>query len=125
MKGARRCDSDHKVYPVIVRPKLSGFFNPRPNRYQFLDFQLNVLALISCLQVGCGPIEVGLILADLNLEQAGTLERAYYRYIDCISVYICVAADMFIKRTLEDEVVETYKKELRKRKGRIMSQSKW
>ena len=49
------------------------------------------------------------------MEQTGTLERVYYRFIDRISLHICAAADIFVGRALEDEVVETYKMELQKK----------
>ena len=101
-----------EFYPVVIVPKRSGLAKNTTRMYKFLDFESNVLALVSYLHVGCGPSEVGLILANLNLEEAGKLERAYYQYIDRISSHIRDAADKAIEVALEAEVVETYKRML-------------
>ena len=99
-------------FPVIVEPKLSCFHSASSCKYKFLDFESNVKALISCLHIGCGPQEVGLILSNLNFESARTLERAYYQKINRLTVHIRDAAEMFVKEALHLEVEETYKKKI-------------
>ena len=54
-------------------------------------------------------------MANLNLNKAYMLERAYYNYIDRISVHLCEDSDFFVRRSLDAEVVETYKNQLRKK----------
>ena len=96
-------------YPIVVEPKMSSFGDRNSKKYTFLDFESNILSLVACLQVGCGSNEVGLVMSNLNLEKAYMLERAYYFYIDRISVHIREASDYFVQRSLDAEVVETYK----------------
>ena len=70
-------------YPVVLEPRFTRqFYKEKERYYQFLDFEDNVMALISCLHVGCGPNEIGLVLANNNLD--ADLENAYYRHIDLI-----------------------------------------
>ena len=102
-------------YPIVVEPKLSSIGDSNSKKYSFLDFESNILSLVACLQVGCGSHEVGLVMSNLNLNKAYMLERAYYNYIDRISVHLREASDFFVRRSLDAEVVETYKNQLRKK----------
>ena len=54
-------------------------------------------------------------MSNLNLNKAYMLERAYYNYIDRISVHLREASDFFVRRSLDAEVAETYKNQLRKK----------
>ena len=96
-----KVETSSSSYPVIIEPKTTPvFYNPEAPCWKFLDFQLNVQALISCLHIGCGPAEVGLIVANLNIEKAGLLANRYYYYIDKLSVHIRESAEMFCHKHL-------------------------
>ena len=101
-------------YPVIVEPKLATeFHDGDQDKYRFLDFEANIKALISVFHVGCGPHEVGLLLSNLNIHKAKSLEASYYRHIHKLDVHLREAAKYFVKGALDDEVMGTYEKELK------------
>ena len=53
------------------------FVDDNKKKYHFLDLALHINALLSCLHLGSGPNKVGLVMANLAIERAYSLEHAY------------------------------------------------
>ena len=80
-----------------------------------MDFWTNVQAFLSCLFIGCGANEIGIVLANLDLEGSKTLQSKYYYYIDTLTPHIRAVAEDLVSEARENGILLSYEKQLEKR----------